>query len=229
MARITIQILEGFERGRTFSELPVPVTIGREEDNTIQLNDERVSRFHVKIQEDETGQVILTDLDSTNGTRINGHPVQMRVLQFGDQMSIGRSLLVYGSPKEIEDALKTHGPRGGSPDPASRTASGKRTVSAFPGLMARPDESSAAPDDEPQELFPAGPPDLPGQLLFGQKAQLSDLLAWLHEQIAQVVIQAHEERKGTTPQATVDWETWQRLLAVEMTLARYLRQIASPE
>src|SRR5579872_5685795 len=101
MAKITIQVLEGFERGRVFAELPTPVTIGREEDNTIQLNDERVSRFHVKIQEDG-GRVILTDLDSTNGTRINGHPVQMRVLQYGDQLSIGRSILVYGSPGEIE-------------------------------------------------------------------------------------------------------------------------------
>src|SRR5579872_1731725 len=101
MARITIQVLEGFERGRVFGDLATPITIGREEDSTIQLNDERVSRFHVKIQED-AGRVILTDLDSTNGTRINGHPVQMRVLQFGDQMSIGRSLLLYGSPEEID-------------------------------------------------------------------------------------------------------------------------------
>src|SRR6516162_3345144 len=101
MANITIQVLEGFERGKIFAELVTPVTIGREEDNTIQLNDERVSRFHVKIQED-AGNLILTDLESTNGTRINGHPVQMRVLQFGDQLSIGRSILVYGSAGEID-------------------------------------------------------------------------------------------------------------------------------
>src|SRR5258708_36082340 len=101
MARITFQVLEGFERGRIFGDLVTPVTIGREEDNTIQLNDERVSRFHVKIQEDG-GRVILTDLESTNGTRINGHPVQMRVLQFGDQLSIVRSILVYGSAGQID-------------------------------------------------------------------------------------------------------------------------------
>src|SRR4029077_17231527 len=114
MARITIQVLEGFERGRVFAELPTPITIGREEDNTIQLNDERVSRFHVKIQED-AGRVILTDLESTNGTRINGHPVQMRVLQFGDQMSIGRSLLLYGSPQQIDEHIRP----GESAKPAS--------------------------------------------------------------------------------------------------------------
>src|SRR5258708_37394904 len=101
MAKITIQVLEGFERGRVFADLPTPVSIGREEDNTIQLNDERVSRFHVKIQEDG-GRVILTDLESTNGTRINWHPLQMRALQFGDQSSIGRSILVYGSAGQID-------------------------------------------------------------------------------------------------------------------------------
>src|SRR5579872_6377445 len=129
MARITIQVLEGFERGRVFGDLSTPITIGREEDNTIQLNDERVSRFHVKIQED-AGRVILTDLESTNGTRINGHPVQMRVLQFGDQLSIGRSLLLYGSPSEIdaqahaaEDA-DLHGHETGEPRASHRTVAG---------------------------------------------------------------------------------------------------------
>src|SRR6478752_1929275 len=102
MAQITLQVVDGFEKGRAFRNLPTPVSIGREEDNTIQLNDERVSRFHLKIQEDG-GRIILTDLESTNGTRINGHPVQMRVLQFGDQMSIGRSLLLYGSPQQIDE------------------------------------------------------------------------------------------------------------------------------
>jgi pSer/pThr/pTyr-binding forkhead associated (FHA) protein len=49
MALITLSVLEGFERGRVFSALPTPVSIGREIDNTIQLNDDRVSRFHAKV------------------------------------------------------------------------------------------------------------------------------------------------------------------------------------
>ena len=85
MATVTMQVLEGFEAGRLYCDLHTPITIGREEDNDIRLNDDRVSRFHAKIQED-AGRVILTDLDSTNGTRVNGHPVRMRVLQLGDQI-----------------------------------------------------------------------------------------------------------------------------------------------
>jgi len=39
MALLTFQILEGMERGQVLSDLQPPVTIGREEDNAIQLND----------------------------------------------------------------------------------------------------------------------------------------------------------------------------------------------
>ncbi|MEM9701938.1 MAG: FHA domain-containing protein, partial [Planctomycetota bacterium] len=58
-AHVTLQVLEGLERGRTFRDLPVPFTIGREEENVVRLNDERVSRFHAKVQGDGE-RVILT-------------------------------------------------------------------------------------------------------------------------------------------------------------------------
>jgi pSer/pThr/pTyr-binding forkhead associated (FHA) protein len=231
MARITFQVLEGFERGRVFGDLATPVTIGREEDNTIQLNDERVSRFHVKIQEDG-GRIILTDLESTNGTRINGHPVQMRVLQLGDQLSIGRSILVFGSALEI-DAQSSSAPEATEPDPTLRgpaPAAGRRTVSG-PGDFAGEaidSESSVPLADEIQELFPKGPPELPGDLKMAQMAQLSDVLAYVHDQLALVVDMAVEDRQGNQSQMRLDRDNWQKLLKLEMQLASYLRQIADP-
>lgn len=225
MANITIQVLEGFERGRIFSELPTPVTIGREEDNTIQLNDERVSRFHVKIQED-AGRVILTDLESTNGTRINGHPVQMRVLQFGDQMSIGRSLLLYGSPQQIDEHVR---PPEDSGTPAEEQHDFRATLRTVP---AQPDGSGAdscQTDDDVKDLFPNGPPEIPTDLKMAQTAQLSDLVAYVHDELAQFVDSAVEDRKGTAAQMKVERDRWQRLLKLEMQLARYLREIADPQ
>jgi len=230
VARITIQVLEGFERGRVFGDLPTPVTIGREEDNTIQLNDERVSRFHVKIQEDG-GRVILTDLESTNGTRINGHPVQMRVLQFGDQLSIGRSILVYGSAGEIDGESR------GTPVAELRgrktddPAAGRRTVSGPEDEEGDADQAqrAEAAGDEAQELFPKGPPEIPADLKMSQMAQLSDILAYIHDQMALVVDMAVEDRQGNVSQMRVDREPWQRLLKLEMQLASYLRQIADPQ
>ncbi|HEV3023742.1 MAG TPA: FHA domain-containing protein, partial [Pirellulales bacterium] len=90
MALITLRILDGADRGRTFDGLQTPVTIGREEGNSVQLNDERVSRFHLKIQEDQD-KLVLTDLESTNGTKVNGEDIQLRILRVGDMISVGRS------------------------------------------------------------------------------------------------------------------------------------------
>src|SRR5437868_11647428 len=99
-ASVTFQVLEGIDRGRIYREVAIPVTIGREEGNTLRLNDERVSRFHAKVQIDHD-DYILTDLESTNGTRVNGQAVQIRRLRFGDHVSIGRSILLFGSNEEI--------------------------------------------------------------------------------------------------------------------------------
>ena len=96
MADVTLRVLDGADRGRVYERLPTPVTIGREEGNVVQLNDERISRYHIKIQEDG-GKLVLTDLESTNGTRVNGEDVQLRILRFGDVIAVGRSVLLYGT------------------------------------------------------------------------------------------------------------------------------------
>src|SRR3954464_4082602 len=106
MPAITFQILEGIDKGRVFRDLQTPVTIGREEGNVLRLNDERVSRFHAKVQFDNN-EVIITDLESTNGTRINGNVVQIRRLRAGDRIGVGRSLILFGSEKEIRERMET--------------------------------------------------------------------------------------------------------------------------
>src|SRR6266436_9696051 len=102
MTTVTFQVLDGVDRGGVFRNLPPPITIGREEGNGLRLNDERVSRFHAKVQQDN-GDIILTDLESTNGTRVNGNVVQIRRLRPGDRVHLGRSLLLFGSEQEIRD------------------------------------------------------------------------------------------------------------------------------
>jgi pSer/pThr/pTyr-binding forkhead associated (FHA) protein len=101
MRSVTFLVLEGVDKGRVYRDLTIPVTIGREEGNALRLNDERVSRYHAKIQY-EDGDIILTDLDSTNGTRVNGQTVQIRRLRAGDQVSIGRTMLLFGTMDEID-------------------------------------------------------------------------------------------------------------------------------
>src|SRR5947199_6986579 len=130
MKTLTFQVVEGVDKGRVYRDLAIPVTIGREEGNLLRLNDERVSRYHAKVQFDNE-DIILTDLDSTNGTRINGNPVQIRRLRPGDRVGLGRSVLMFGSNDEIaaraaaEKAAARHAPL-----PQSKTIPGDITAAA---------------------------------------------------------------------------------------------------
>lgn len=237
MGLVTLQLIEGLERGQIFEELSTPISIGREEDNSIQLNDERVSRFHVKIQEDG-GKVILTDLGSTNGTRVNGHPVQIRVLRPGDQLGIGRCLLIYGSPEEIADrAADLRQQRSLS---LSDSTDLKAPQGDDESGLWEPEEAGTLPGSQDSdsfysdelELFPEGPPELTVDLPPLQQAQMSDYVAYLHDQIRVILESACEDSPAGDHQSSsmkVDWEAWQRLLNVEMSLATYLRKLANPD
>ena len=233
MIPVTLSIIEGLERGRIYDGLASPITIGREEDNDVQLNDERVSRIHAKIQEDH-GQVILTDLNSTNGSRVNGHPVQLRVLQPGDHLQIGRCTLLYGSDEEIEDRarhmgidvaalspLKHSRPLNGShPSPAPPSAS----QDLYPGTELNADNLQLP-------LFPGGQPGLPDSLAPGQRARLSDMLSYVHERMRDVTFEGQEvdEAREGEPLIAVPWQHWQNMLLLQRDLAEWLQQIADPD
>jgi FhaA, N-terminal domain/FHA domain len=63
-------------------------TLGRLAECTVQLSDPNVSRKHAELRNSEGGWVI-TDLDSMNGTRVNGHAVSEQRLADGDVITIG--------------------------------------------------------------------------------------------------------------------------------------------
>lgn len=73
--------------------------IGRKRENEVELVSKYVSRYHAKIDAeiDQNGDAILVfkDLDSSSGSRINGQRVSSKVLQKGDQIKLGKTLLVF--------------------------------------------------------------------------------------------------------------------------------------
>lgn len=222
MASVTIRVLEGLERGRLYNGLVTPITIGREDDNDIQLNDDRVSRFHAKLQ-DDGGRVILTDLDSTNGTRVNGHPVQVKVLQTGDLLMIGRCVLLFGDhPNWSAEGAQNEANAGHQTAmlDESQNEGGNQDVEFL---------SPQFHDDDP--LFPQGAPALPTELRPLHRAQLSDMLAYFHEQIGTVLANATQSGRSDSPHSVMvcPKETWQQLIGLQVTLANYLREIANPE
>jgi hypothetical protein len=218
MAVVTIRVLEGLERGKIYSQLVTPVTIGREDDNDIQLNDDRTSRFHAKLQ-DDGGRVILTDLDSTNGTRVNGHPVQMKVLQIGDLVTIGRCVLLFGDPP------------GWSPSDDERAASQTAVLDSNAEISHGDVDflSPAATLNEREVLFPQGAPPLPTELRPLHLAQLSDILAYLHDRLGSVLAEGVEHGTGDHREMRCSWESWQQLIAMQASLAGYLRKLGDPD
>lgn len=219
MAFVTLRVVDGADRGRTYGDLPTPITIGREEGNSIQLNDERISRFHLKIQEDHD-KIVLTDLESTNGTKVNGEEIQLRILRYGDLIAVGRSVLVFGTREQIAQRLaRLRGDRNEDPTRSPSDVAAHGTGDDF-------DISAMGESDIHATLHAAEPPELPEHLTPAQAAQLCELLGYIHLRIRDladpVVIKSPHDA------IVIDFEQWQSLLDINSRLSEYLRSIGDP-
>ena len=70
------------------------IEIGRLPECTIVLSDPNVSRRHAEVRR-QGGDVVVADLRSTNGTRVNGVAVRERVLQDGDEITVGTTTIRF--------------------------------------------------------------------------------------------------------------------------------------
>lgn len=220
MVKVTLRVLDGADRGTVFKELETPITIGREEGNIVQLNDDRVSRFHVKIQEDHDS-LVLTDLESTNGTKVNGEDIQLKILRYGDLISVGRSVMLFGSRSQIAERMRQQ--RGGEEGEVSQTLDPDKAGSD-PGNydfeLSWQGEAPEAP------IHPVAPPDLPERLSPGQAAQLVEVLEYLHLRLRNLANSVALEKD--TNEVRLDLERWQAVLDLQMRLAEYLRAVSDP-
>jgi general secretion pathway protein E len=82
-------------------ELPItekPITVGRHPTNMVVLTDGMASRYHCVIEQGHEGGLRVRDLDSSNGTRVNGQVVKTFRLGDGDVVTIGRSNITVHAP-----------------------------------------------------------------------------------------------------------------------------------
>ena len=100
---------------------PDPVLLGRDPQNDIVLDDRRVSRKHAEVRL-RLGRYTLYDLQSTNGTYVNGRRVAEKVLDDGDKISVPGT--TSRSP--------TRPPRRGTPHTRCRTVSGSSRIWGAP-------------------------------------------------------------------------------------------------
>lgn len=101
---LVLHVLQGPDRGKKF-ELPAhePQLIGRSSE-ALPITDNTVSRRHAELTPDD-GKWYLRDLESANGTWVNGYRITSRVqLAAGDQIRCGSTLMLFAiTPDETRE------------------------------------------------------------------------------------------------------------------------------
>lgn len=94
----TLHFSEGALAGRVIRLDRDEATLGRREDNAYVIPDPRVSRVHAEVRK-EAGVVIITDLGSSGGTKVNGEDITgPTVIRHGDRIGFGPVVAQFEDP-----------------------------------------------------------------------------------------------------------------------------------
>jgi len=102
-----IQVAAGPLANSTYFLTEPEVRIGRDPSNSLAISDLSLSRRHCVIAR-KSDEYTLRDLDSRNGTFVNGRVISEKQLNHGDQISVGESVLVFLLKEDPEEAA-VHG------------------------------------------------------------------------------------------------------------------------
>jgi len=94
--------LTGMFKGESYRLTGERLTLGRDTSNSVQIGDATVSKKHCVI-ESANDTFELVDLDSHNGTFVNGIPVKRRPLTHGDVIRLGQSELLFLTAENSRD------------------------------------------------------------------------------------------------------------------------------
>jgi pSer/pThr/pTyr-binding forkhead associated (FHA) protein len=86
-----VVVLNGDEKGCSYELFATPVTLGAAVGNDLSFDDDLVSRNHA-VFERRGSAVELVDLNSENGTFVNGDRISRRRLSKGDRVSLGGAI-----------------------------------------------------------------------------------------------------------------------------------------
>ncbi|MEO1999965.1 MAG: FHA domain-containing protein, partial [Planctomycetaceae bacterium] len=97
MPKATLLVIHGADEGARFEmELGASIGIGRHVSNKVHLIDSEISREHARIESDGT-IFQLVDLNSSNGTYVNGTAIETHRLCGGDRVHVGRTVMVFSA------------------------------------------------------------------------------------------------------------------------------------
>lgn len=100
-----IVVIYGEDLGKRIELGDEALAVGRVRECDLLLDDETVSRHHAEFEAEGRGearQFLVRDLNSTNGTYVNGVAVRERVLADGDQVKIGHTIFKFLHGENIE-------------------------------------------------------------------------------------------------------------------------------
>jgi hypothetical protein len=95
LAHHSLVIAAGARKGDQFELIHDIVTVGRHEASDVLLDDVSVSRHHGLFTTTASGRVTVRDLNSLNGTYVNGVRVEETALHAGDEVQIGKFKLLF--------------------------------------------------------------------------------------------------------------------------------------
>jgi pSer/pThr/pTyr-binding forkhead associated (FHA) protein len=90
-----LKIKSGVAKGAVFALQRGTNRIGRAEGNDYRIPDASISAIHCEVVLDGTGKMFVRDLNSSNGTFIEGRRVDLGVLAGGETLRLGEVELVY--------------------------------------------------------------------------------------------------------------------------------------
>ncbi len=99
-----LQVTAGPLADSTYFLTEAEVRVGRDPSNSLAISDLSLSRRHCLFCQEEDGYKIR-DLDSRNGTFVNGGVVSERRLNHGDQISVGESVFVFLLKEDTDEGI----------------------------------------------------------------------------------------------------------------------------
>lgn len=143
--RAFLTVLSGREVGVVHKLGVGESVVGRGAEAQVQIIDNGVSRRHAKIVRDADGTTKIVDLNSTNGTYVNGRRIEVESLREGDRIRIGQSATLdfryeYGEEESAGDGIVAKRER----DPSGGRSNVSATLDSLGRVLKSRDQFEAA-------------------------------------------------------------------------------------
>jgi putative serine protease PepD len=148
-----LTIRSGPDAGQTITVVGDQFTVGRDDSCDLTIRDHKVSRKHAYFKALPDGRAALHDLNSSNGTFVNGHRVQSALLSGNEQVQFGDTMLA--TVADGADATELAGaapaaPPGPPPSPQAQAAAQEPTAQLPPTRPPQPPPGAGPPPAAPR-------------------------------------------------------------------------------